>query len=271
MRIDATNLLYFSPTHTTQAIVRAIADGVGLAVKEFDFTRVRHARTTPVFGPNELAVIGLPVYMGRVPFAATEYLRGLKAEGTPCIVVGVYGNRAFDDYLVELEDIAKEQGFVPVAAAVFIGEHSITAALGTGRPNRDDLDMAVEFGIQVADKLKVASTVPALPPGKIPGKRPYETYSAKASKKQDTEKVANGPTVGNTCTDCKLCVTVCPIDNINPDDVHDINPYECIRCHACVRTCPVGAIRFLKPGFIRHVKNLEAHFTKPDKMPLLVL
>lgn len=269
--ITTTNLLYFSPTHTTQAVVRAIADGVGLRAREFDFTRLSAAPATPVFKPSELAVIGLPVYMGRVPFTANAYLRTLKAEGAPCIVVGVYGNRAFDDYLVELEDIAREQGFLPVAAAAFIGEHSITSALGTGRPNPDDLRLAAEFGKQVMDTLWATDKIPALPLGQIPGNRPYETYSAKASKKQDTQKVANGPTVDNTCTNCKLCVTVCPIDNINPQDVTDINPYECIRCHACVRSCPVGAIRFLKPGFLRHVKDLEDNFSKPDQTPLLVL
>jgi Ferredoxin len=271
MLISATNLLYFSPTRTTQAIVRTIAQGVGLPTREFDFTHLSTSPATPVFGQNELAVVGLPVYMGRVPSAANAYLRTLNAEGAPCIVVGVYGNRAFDDYLVELEDILREQGFLPVAAAAFIGEHSITSALGTGRPNPDDLALATEFGKHTANKLEAADSVPVLAAGKIPGNRPYETYSAKASKKKDGEKVANGPTVDDLCTNCKLCVSVCPIDNINPDNVRDINPYECLRCHACVRNCPADAIRFLKPGFIRHVKDLENSFSKPDKTPLLVL
>lgn len=271
MHIRTAHLIYFSPTGTTARIVRAIGDGTGLPAMEHDFTHLSTAPRLPALARDELAVIGLPVYMGRVPFAAGPYLHTLKGMGTPCIIVGVYGNRAFDDFLVELEDIALEQGFVPVAAAAFLGEHSITRALATGRPDANDLALAKRFGERIAGKLKDADTAPALPPGAVPGRRPYETYSAGKVRREPTERVANGPDVGDECTDCKVCVGVCPIDNINPDDVRDINPYDCLRCHACVRACPVGAIRFLKPGFLRHVEDLERNFSSPAKAPTLVL
>ncbi len=274
-----TRLVYFSPTGTTRKIVRAISEGCGLPVDEFDFTRLATAPKTPVFTQNDLTIIGLPVYMGRIPSPALPYLHSLKAEGSPCVATGVYGNRAFDDCLVELEDIARERGFLPVAAGAFLGEHSITNALATGRPDADDLALAKDFGARIAKKLAAAeaanAAVPALPPGAIPGNRPYRLYNAgkggKDGKPPPTEKLANGPTVDETCTNCKACVTACPIDNINPKDVHDIDPYECIRCHACVRICPVGAIRFRKPGFLRHVRELEENFSAIRKTPTLVV
>jgi ferredoxin/flavodoxin len=268
--------VYFSPTGTTRTIVRAIGAGCGLPMDEFDFTHLRTAPETPVFTPDDLAIIGLPVYMGRVPFAAAGLLRSLRAEGTPCVVTGVYGNRAFDDFLVELEDILRERGFRPVAAGAFLGEHSITRVLATGRPDADDLALARDFGARIMNKIAGAAPgVPELPLGAIPGNRPYETYTAGKGGKQPpapAEKPANGPTVDETlCTNCKACVAACPIDNINPRDVRDINPYECIRCHACVRACPAGAIRFLKPGFLRHVRELERDFGAIRKTPTLVL
>jgi len=270
MNIERTHLLFFSPTGTTAKIVQAIGEGVGLTTVEHNFTHLSTAPRLPVFRNKELVVLGLPVYMGRVPFAATPYLRTLKAEGTPCVIVGVYGNRAFDDFLVELEDVAGEQGFIVVAAAAFIGEHSITPALATGRPNADDLALATSFGKRFMAGLRDADATPGLPPGAVPGRRPYETYSAGKVKREPTEKLANGPTVGETCTGCGTCADVCPIDNIDPRNLRDINPYECLRCHACVRACLVGAIRFLKPGFRRHVDDLERHFSKPDQAPLLI-
>lgn len=271
MRIEKTALLYFSPTHTTQKTVRAIGAGTALPVTEYNFTHLSAAPRTPVFGSGELVIIGLPVYMGRVPFAANDYLRTLRSEGSPCVLVALYGNRAFDDFLVELEDIVTEQGFVPVAAAAFLGEHSITGLLATGRPNAEDVALAERFGRDIVEKLRATPEMPSLPIGAVPGNRPYATYSASRNGKATTEKLANGPTVDETCTNCKACVAVCPIDNINPDDVRDINPYECIRCHACVRTCPAGAIRFMKPGFLRHVKELEDQFASVNRDPILVL
>lgn len=275
-----TRLVYFSPTGTTRKIARAIGAGTGLPATEFDFTHISTAPRTPVFTASDLVVLALPVYMGRVPFAATDYLASLAAEGSPCVLTGVYGNRAFDDCLVELEDIARERGFRPVGAAAFLGEHSITPALATGRPDEADLQLAQSFGKDVMTKLAAQDAAngaanPELPPGRIPGKRPYKTFNAgksgKDGKPAPTEKIANGPTVGDACTDCKICVGVCPVDNINPGDVHDINPYECIRCHACVRACPEKAIAFLKPGFVRHVRELEENFGGIRREPTLIL
>ncbi len=276
MAVAKIRLVYFSPTGTTRKIVRAIGEGCGLPVDEFDFTHLSTAPKTPAFTPEDLVVIGLPVYMGRVPFAAVDWLRSLRAEGSPCVATGTYGNRAFDDYLVELEDIARERGFRPVAAAAFLGEHSITKALATGRPDADDIALARDFGRRVMAKIAAAgAAVPELPLGAVPGKRPYATYNAGKGGRDGApppaEKPANGPTVDAACTLCKACVAACPIDNINPDDVRDIDPYECIRCHACVRACPVGAIRFLKPGFLRHVRELERDFGSVRKTPTLVL
>ena len=44
------------------------------------------------------------------------------ASQTPAVLVVVYGNRAYDDALLELSDIATGAGFVPLAAGAFVGE-----------------------------------------------------------------------------------------------------------------------------------------------------
>ena len=76
---------------------------------------------------DELLVVGVPVYMGRVPELLMEWLHAVKASGSPAVSVVVYGNRAFEDSLIELEDILTERGCISIAGAAYIGEHSFSS------------------------------------------------------------------------------------------------------------------------------------------------
>ena len=48
----------------------------------------------------------MPVYAGRVPALTVERLKGIKTSGVKCVIVAVYGNRAYEDALVEMQDVA---------------------------------------------------------------------------------------------------------------------------------------------------------------------
>lgn len=51
----------------------------------------------------------MPVYAGRVPALAVERLKGMKTSGVKCVIVAIYGNRAYEDALVEMQDVATER------------------------------------------------------------------------------------------------------------------------------------------------------------------
>lgn len=51
----------------------------------------------------------MPVYAGRVPALTVERLKGIKTSGVKCVIVAVYGNRAYEDALVEMQDVATER------------------------------------------------------------------------------------------------------------------------------------------------------------------
>lgn len=51
----------------------------------------------------------MPVYAGRVPTLAVERLKDIKTSGVKCVIVAVYGNRAYKDALVEMQDVATER------------------------------------------------------------------------------------------------------------------------------------------------------------------
>ncbi len=173
MEFSSAKLIYFSPTHTTKKIVQGIARG-------FPFDRIEYLDLTPpdtdrrVFPEigNRLTILGTPVYAGRVPMEAVKRLRQIKALGTPVLIVVAYGNREYEDALLELRNLAAEQGFKPVAAGAFIGEHSYSTEeipIANGRPDEADLKKAKEFGEMVFRKLKGISVTDETAPLKCRG------------------------------------------------------------------------------------------------------
>ena len=170
-------LVYFSPTGTTKKVVRGIARGINSgSIEELDITRpsarIPQLRTSE----NELLIIGVPVYMGRVPALAAEWLQGLQAHNTPAVCVVVYGNRAYDDALLELTDILTERGCRPIAGAAFIGKHSFSTAetpTAEGRPDAGDLKYAELFGQKIQETLRSVTSATQLSVPEIPGCHPY--------------------------------------------------------------------------------------------------
>jgi hypothetical protein len=52
--------------------------------------------------------------------------------------VAVFGNRAIDDTLLELQDVLVASGFVCIAGMETVAEHSLMHQFGTGRPDQQD-------------------------------------------------------------------------------------------------------------------------------------
>ena len=104
---------------------------------------------------GDLAIIGSPVYAGRLPGTMTSRFELIKGYATPAVIVVVYGNRAYEDALLELNDLVSGAGFTPIAAAAFIGEHSYATKefpIAVGRLDEEDLKKARAFGETVRKK-----------------------------------------------------------------------------------------------------------------------
>ena len=128
MNIPSITLIYFSPTGTTKTIVEEIAHGIHAErVEVIDCTKPSIRAEKPLTFRDELVILGAPVYSGRIPTEAADYFKTLSAQKTPAVLVAVYGNRAYEDALKELHDIAINAGFLPVAGGAFIGEHSFSS------------------------------------------------------------------------------------------------------------------------------------------------
>lgn len=160
------------------------------------------------------------------------------------MVLAVYGNRDYDDALLEACDLLHRNGFVVVAAAAFVAEHSLTAKVGAGRPDAADMAAAKDFARQAAPRLAARPLRPVV----VKGQRPYKERPAARS-------VA--PKTTARCTGCLFCVHNCPMGVISTDDPRIVRE-GCIRCCACVRCCPEHAKFFDDPGIVAIAAMLES-------------
>jgi len=237
MPYDTVKLIYFSPTRTTQKILQGIAQGMPVGrIEHLDLTPPQ-METQPFDEiADELTILGAPVYAGRLPIGAVQRLRRLKAREAPVIVVVVYGNREFEDALLELKNLAGEQGFRPIAAGAFIGEHSYSTngtPIAVGRPDEADLNKAREFGERVFEKILNSQGMDRMSALEVPGNFPY---------KERMKRPIEAPTTQETlCILCGTCASVCPTAAVVVENAVITEPERCILCHACVKNCPTGA------------------------------
>ena len=235
MNIKTVHAVYFSGTGTTEKVVttlaKDLAERLGAGYEACCFNLPEARKQALSFGPEDLAVVGTPVYAGRVPNLLLPYIRDMiHGEGTLAVPVVLYGNRNYDDGLMELRNVLRDNGFCPVAAGAFVGEHSFSKILGAGRPDADDLAVAAQFGHDVAALIEQGATeTPA-----IKGNRPY---------RDGMPDTGARPATTDACTKCGICVKLCPMGIIDADDPAQVAD-GCLQCNACVKGCPQDAKRF---------------------------
>lgn len=257
------NAVYFSPTGTTKKVVTRIVEQLSKSFNEetinfIDFTLPKNREESPYFAKEDIVVFGVPVYAGRVPNILLNYLKTVKADGAKAVTVVLYGNRNYDDALIELSDILTANGFNVEAAGAFIGEHSFSKILAKDRPDEKDLEIVDDFAKQIYEKISSEKgQAPSIPGNKE--YRPYYKSLDKDNKPFDFRKVT--PKTNSNCTDCKLCVSVCPMGSIDYDDVSKLN-YICIKCGACIKICPVNAKYYDDENYLKHKYELEADFAE---------
>ncbi|WP_419661802.1 Fe-4S ferredoxin, iron-sulfur binding domain protein [Desulfosarcina variabilis str. Montpellier] len=237
MDIQSLKIAYFSPTGTTKAIIQGIARGIDHSSSEvIDITKPDLRKQTLHASPDDLLMVAVPVYAGRVPAVLQGWLNEIKASDTPAVCVVVYGNRDYDDALLELKDTLQKRGCKPIAGAAFIGEHSFSGPdtpIAVARPDGEDLGHAEAFGRKLKDKLLSLSSADQISELKVPGNFPYK----EGMRKITGDFIA----VSDACTQCGVCAQECPVDAIDAKDSSTIDREKCILCCACIKGCPEKA------------------------------
>ncbi len=230
--------VFFSATGNTKKGTNSIAKVFDRDFKILDFTVLSRLPVKTTFDEDDLIVIGAPVYGGRIFKDALERFKVLKGKDTPCIVTVSYGNRHYDDALLELCDFVKERGFIPFAAAALVGEHTF-GNIQIGRPDTEDIATNIKFANDVIFKNKIE-------PIEVPGNRPYKEGGVGAGFRPETSK---------TCIKCGLCANNCPMEAISFEDYKTIDNSKCIACFRCIKSCPVSAKVIKDNNYVEFAKN----------------
>ena len=196
--------LVFSPTGGTEKAAAAITKNwpqvrtIDLSLPDTDYSSIS-------IEPDALVLVAMPCFGG---------------------VAAVYGNRAYENTLVQMQDTAQAAGFQVIAAVSAVAEHSIIHQYAAGRPNAEDREELARFGTKILEKAESGSTETLV----IPGKRPYKTSGG-----------GMVPTANARCTGCGLCAQKCPAQAISPERCKTTEKSKCIGCMRCVAICPVHA------------------------------
>lgn len=258
--------IYFSPTGTTAKVTNTVADclaaSCGVESRTYDFTLPTARSTFPELNETDFVIFGCPTYAGRLPNLLLPYLDTIAGGGASAIPIVTFGNRAFDNSLAELAAAMESKAFHTIAAAAFSCEHSFSKTLAAGRPDEADLKEAESFALAVFGKMvrSVAFCEP-IPSVRVDGEpnAPYYKPRDRHGNFIDIRKVK--PLTSDTCTDCGLCISVCPMGAIDQDNAHNVSG-TCIKCGVCIKKCPQNAKYYDDAGYLYHKEELEAMYGK---------
>lgn len=217
----------FSPTGGTRKVSELLISAWTENWNTVDISDMKFEKEGYSFKPEDIVLIAVPSYGGRVPATATRRLFNLQGNGAQAVLVCVYGNRAYEDTLVELKDIAAGAGFKVTAAVAAVAEHSIIRQYAAGRPDAEDKQVLKDYAEKIQQKL-LNGTLTEI---HVPGNRPYK------------KEMGGGmvPQCGKNCNQCGLCAIQCPAGAIDVSNCKIVDKSKCISCMRCVTNCPQNA------------------------------
>jgi ferredoxin/flavodoxin len=218
----------FSPTGGTKKVTDLILSSfhgekeeISVLPKDRDYTRYS-------FEPDDICFISVPSYGGRVPATAVKRIQCMKGNAAKAVLICVYGNRAYDDTLLELKNVVQQAGFSPIAAVAAVAEHSMLRQFATGRPDVNDTVELYDFAHRLWKKIAATDTVSEIT---VPGHEPYRDYGGVPFKPEATA----------SCNECGICAKECPVGAIDLQQLRITDAEKCISCMRCIAVCPIHA------------------------------
>lgn len=220
--------IYFSATDTTSHCVNYICQGLGLKPTSTINLADGFDVDFPDFTSEDIVIVAAPVYGGRIPARVAESFARLKGNNAIAIALAVFGNRDYDDALLEISDILNSKNFRIVGSGAFIGQHSIFTKVGVGRPDLDDEQELLHFG----KTCKKAIEENKFGNIQVKGNRPYKKIAGVPVHPKGSQA---------KCIKCGKCVSSCPVDAISIEKPWETDDSKCLTCGRCIHVCSQNA------------------------------
>lgn len=226
---------YFSPTGGTKNILDIFLSKWNCNKILIDLSNNNTNLKDVIFKKDDVCVVAVPSFSGRVPQFIIPKLSKLNGAGAKTVLITAFGNRAFDDTLLELFNTMTKADFICFAAMAAVTRHSVMPKYGNGRPDFGDIAQIKEFSEKCRNKF--AQCVNSVD---LPGNFPYRRYRSIPIK----------PKVNRSCNKCGLCAKRCPVKAIDPQKLNTTDKNKCISCLQCVANCPRKA-RYINKFFLK--------------------
>lgn len=232
MSFDKITQVYFSPNGNTEKVIKAASNRICSNIAEYNLLKAPLTEDIKV-SDDSILIVAMPAYAGRIPELCVSMLHHLKGSKQPAIAIVVYGNRDYEDALIELKEILEAEDFCVIGAGAFIAQHSIFPQIAAGRPDANDLKLIDEFADHCS-QLLTAFSADCYQKIKVKGNTPYIASG----------KVPMKPKGDSKCSGLCRCVELCPTHSISAENPKKTNKDTCISCAACIHVCPRHARAF---------------------------
>ncbi|MFW9820514.1 MAG: EFR1 family ferrodoxin [Candidatus Thorarchaeota archaeon] len=235
-------IFYFSATGITELISNHIAT---ILEREGHFVNLRNIITPESrqsrinFAEFDACFFGFPVYGGRPPYVADNWMKSIKGKNLKCSMFFTYGSRDLELAHQVTYYLLTEANFQVVLSAEFIGKHSFSVAegwsLASDRPNKQDFDTATKFALESIKRFQSDSEFSI--------DLSDFTYEPIINTERKGSFAEFYPSRGkNECSMCYLCENECPVKAFGAES-GETNRKLCIMCMHCVTICPDNIIQ----------------------------
>ncbi|NHJ21845.1 MAG: 4Fe-4S ferredoxin [Candidatus Lokiarchaeota archaeon] len=238
-------ILYFSATGNTAKIAKVINEKFkeeGFKVTMSDITPLGDRQRKINFEPYQGVVFGAPTHARRAPRVLRDWLRTLDGKGKKCSMFFTYGGFGVHPAHYSTREILKEQNFIVVSSADFLGSHTFN--LGgwralEDRPSELDFEVAKDY-VELTCKRFTGED------DRILGELEKTEYTEEQLNFAETlrfKKVTQLPTrYGEECIMCLDCENFCPTGAMDAES-GEADKEKCIACLGCVYICPEKVLK----------------------------
>jgi len=193
-----------------------------------------------------------PVYMSRVPRMLREFvethMKALKGKKTIIfctqLMLSGDGTRALAALFPKdhIDVIYTEHFFMPnnmpdVPILPISGNKGIEKSLTKAKKRMDSVCRDIQSGKIKKRGFSIPSRILGMP----------QSLLLKSVEKRANRAVS----IDSDCTNCELCIKICPMNNFSIEDDKITHNHNCTMCYRCINACPEKAITVLFPSKVK--------------------